>query len=378
MAIITRGGNGEKKKIGENGAFRSWLLLPLLVMTAAMMARPETAVAAARDGLTLWARAVAPALLPFFILSEMMIALGGAELLGRRLTPLMGPLFALPGTASLAVALGFCSGFPTGAMVTAALRRQGAVSAEEGGRLLAFTNNAGPLYVTAAVSSALLGCPEAAWLLAAGHYGINLLLGIALGRLHQRGGKRSQQAAREPKREALPLSALMKAAAQRAAANLMLIGCYMAFFSVAAALLTPEGLAPLPRAAVSGILEMSLGINALAESGLPPDALLPLVGAELALGGASVQLQVLAMTADTDISPRLYLLSRPLHAALAFGFTRAALKLLPLRLAAAGGDIIPMLSAGQIMGRSLRLAVIALAGMWLMALLLPDKYKNGG
>ena len=92
MAIITRGGKREKKKIGENGAFRSQLLLPLLVMVLAMMARPEATVAAARGGLEIWARAVAPALLPFFILSELTVALGGAEIMGRRLDALNSSL----------------------------------------------------------------------------------------------------------------------------------------------------------------------------------------------------------------------------------------------------------------------------------------------
>lgn len=252
--------------------------------------------------------------------------------------------------------MGFCSGFPTGAAVAAELRREGAITAEEGGRLLAFTNNAGPLFVTATVASALLEMPQTAGLLCAGHYGGNLLLGLALGSLsHARCGKRGKEVT-SPARDAssLPLAVLMKAAAQRAAANLLLIGCYMAFFAVTATLLAPEsaGRPSLLAAGINSLLEMSLGINALAESGLETNVLLPLIGAELAFGGLSVQTQVLAMTADTDISPRLYLLSRPLHAVLSALFIRAMLPLAGLTRTVSGGGAIMPAPGGRVLFRS--------------------------
>ena len=88
----------------------------------------------------------------------------------------------------------------------------------------------------------------------------------------------------------------------------------MVFFSVITAVLVPSTLSetrPLLYAALSGVLEMSLGINALAESSLPLRVILPWVAAQLAFGGFCVQAQVVAMIADSDLSPRLYLLSRP-------------------------------------------------------------------
>ena len=367
--------------MAKNSTFRLRLILPLILLAAAMMLQPQKTVAAARSALGLWANAVVPSLLPFFILAQLLVALGAAQLAGRKLAPLMRPLFDLPGEAALGLVMGFCSGFPTGAAVAAELRRAGAVTAEEGGRLLAFTNNAGPLFVTATVASALLGTPEAAGLLCAGHYGIDLLLGLALGRRSRtRRGSRKKEvpvpacAAGSP----APLAELMKTAAQRAAANLLLIGCFMTFFAVTAALIAPAAGPPLLKAGVSGLLEMSLGINALTESGLEIKTLLPLIGAELAFGGLSVQMQVLALTADTDISPRLYLLSRPFHAALSAVFFRVTLPLVglprPVSVAAAG-MIAP--DAGLLFRSSLYQAGL-IAACWLfIALLAPEEERRG-
>lgn len=351
---------------------RAWLLLPLSLLVAAMIRRPEDTVSAAWSALELWATTVVPSLLPFFMAAELLVALGGAELAGRRLSPLMGPLFALPGEAALAVVMGYCSGFPTGAAVAAALRRQGAISAEEGGRLLAFTNNAGPLYVTVAVACGMLRCPAAAPLLALAHYGVDLFIGVMLGLLH----RLSQGRAHKPapplpppaaRQERQPLALLLKAAAQRAAANLLLIGCYMAFFAVTAALLAPRqaALSPLLRAGLSGAWEMSLGVQALIESGLDLNILLPLIGAQLALGGLSVQMQVLAMAVDTDISPRLYLLCRPLHALLAALLIRWRLPHLELTLTASDAWLVSSPTFAMRLWRSLLPAALIALG-WLL------------
>lgn len=324
MNIIAYNFNGEKSKLTKSANLtlrRLWLAVPLAGLVISLLLRPAAGFAAAADGLGLWYRVVVPSLLPFFIISELLLALGAAERAGRFLSPLMRPLFSLPGAASLAVVLGFSSGFPTGGAVTAGLYRSGLLSREEAGRLLAFTNNAGPLYISVAVATGLLGCPAAGLLLAAVHYGLDLLLGVVLGLWSRRCGadmRPAQSRESEAGEAALPpFAVLLKAAAQRAAANIVLIGCYMVFFSVITAMLAPAALAgtrPLLFAAANGVWEMSLGMNALAGSGLPLRAVLPLAAAQLAFGGLSVQAQVLAMIADTDISPRYYLLSRPLHA----------------------------------------------------------------
>ena len=147
-----------------------------------MIINPSQCFEAASSGLHLWYSVVVPSLLPFFIISEIMVSCGGAALIGRHLSSMMRPLFGQPGSAALAVVMGFCSGFPSGAALTASLRQAGLVSRDEASRLVAFTNNAGPLYIIVAVSTVLLDMPQAAWLLLAAHYGINLLIGICLGR----------------------------------------------------------------------------------------------------------------------------------------------------------------------------------------------------
>ncbi|MDO4581807.1 MAG: hypothetical protein Q4B96_04410 [Bacillota bacterium] len=341
---------------------------------------PAVAFAAAEQALALWWQVIAPALLPFFILSELLLASGAPAYLGRALTPLMQPLFNLPGAAAIAVALGFCSGFPTGALLTAALRRDGCLSRAEAERLLAFTNNAGPLYIVTGVSTGLFGCPQLALLLAPLHYGGNLLLGVALGRLARHSPRPRSSPALTPPAAARPRDlgapgVLLKTAAQKAVANIALIGCYMVLFAVLTAMLGAWRLLggdALSLALTAGLFEMSIGIDQLAA--LPLAQALPWTAALLAWGGLSVQAQVAAMVAGTDIRLRVYLLCRVVHAALSLAGVWLVCRLLPLPLGAAA--IQPPPAAPQIFAAATVLALLCAALLGLSSYIWQKKRRS--
>ncbi|HOQ08473.1 MAG TPA: nucleoside recognition domain-containing protein, partial [Clostridiales bacterium] len=121
-----------------------------ILFTLCLVIFSDTAAKAALKGLNLWSSAVVPSLLPFFIASELLNSSGFINVAGTLLEPVMRPLFRLPGCSSLALALGVTSGYPVGARITADLRKSGALTRTEAERLLAFTNNSGPLFIIGA------------------------------------------------------------------------------------------------------------------------------------------------------------------------------------------------------------------------------------
>ncbi|MCR4962529.1 MAG: hypothetical protein K6B40_01455 [Firmicutes bacterium] len=315
------------------------VLLPLIFV--GMLLWPQQAAGAAAEALQLWWQAIVPALLPFFICFELFMALDTVQGWARPLEALMRPLFALPGAASLAVVLGFCCGFPSGAVIAAALRRRGQISREEAARLIAFTNNASPLYISLGVAGGILGCRQAAPVLLFCQYSGNLLWGLLLSL-----GKRRHPGPSGPYVLSLPPAAgrpawglLLKESARQAAENVTLIGCYMCFFSVLTALLlslwqlaAPAGVGQGLSAAVAGFWEMSLGVKALAD--LPLQQALPWTALILAWGGVSVQAQVAAMVAGGGVSLRWYFLGRVFHCLYSYAMARFLLSFLPLPAAA--------------------------------------------
>lgn len=317
---------------------RKILLFFVIFITFSMVIFPQEAYSAASQGLLLWWQIVLPSLLPFFICAELLVAMGAMDYMGAILEPLMRPIFRLPGEASLAIVMGYTSGFPTGAAITARLRQNNLISKEEGERLLAFTNNASPLFIVVGVATGILNAPELGMLLLGLHYLSNLGIGICLRFFAKDKSYQTQKRCCNDKckikipRHNEPVGKLLKNAAQKAGGNIAIIGCYLIFFSVLTQMLTATGLAQLlwqPFLALgfsqeiivplsAGFWEMTLGINTVGSSALANSIAFPLCAGILAWGGLSVQAQVAAMVSETDIRCGIYQVCRFIHAAISF------------------------------------------------------------
>ena len=157
-----------------------FFLLLILLATLAMLCYPQAAYDGACRGLETWITHLLPSLLPFFIAADLLLSLGFVRFLGVLLEPVMRPLFRLPGEAGFAVALGFTSGFPMGAILTASLKEQSLCTPQEAARLAAFTNNSSPLFLLISVPLSMLHQPQLGVLLLSAHYLANLTIGILL------------------------------------------------------------------------------------------------------------------------------------------------------------------------------------------------------
>lgn len=316
------------------------LTVALIIILAV---RPRTAYEGALVGMDTWWNIVFPALLPFFVVSELVLGLGLAGFAGVLLEPVMRPVFALPGSASFAVAVGYSSGYPVGANFTARLRSAGQCTRAEAEHLLSFTNNASPLFVLVAVAVGMFDNPALGPFLLAIHYLANLTLGLVFRRYRpQERGQLSGSAhhlwrravhefmTSDGRHPGLVLGEAVKAAVSK----LLIIGGFMVLFAVIIRLLDsfgllyvlaalfgfllqPLGLNPslqLPLA--TGFFEMTLGVRAVSETSAPLVQQLVAVQLILAWSGLSIQAQVASFVSQTDIRLRLYLLGRFAHAAL--------------------------------------------------------------
>lgn len=128
---------------------RRWGLLALMtvIITVCMVIYSDESFSAAVAGLKIWWEVVFPALLPFFILAELLMGLGVVHAMGALLEPLMKPVFRVPGVGAFALAMGLASGYPIGAKLTGELRRKKMCTQIQGERLLCFTNTADPLFI---------------------------------------------------------------------------------------------------------------------------------------------------------------------------------------------------------------------------------------
>lgn len=119
------------------------------------MCFPKVIYLLQKNGLSLFANSVLPSLLPFFIATELLSYTGIIEVLGKVLNKFMRPIFNVPGVGAFAFIMGIISGYPIGAKIVTNFRQNGICTKEEGERLLAFTNNSGPLFIIGTVGISL-------------------------------------------------------------------------------------------------------------------------------------------------------------------------------------------------------------------------------
>lgn len=154
------------------------LIVVFLVLTICILTHSALSLSYALLGLSLWFDKMIPTLLPFMILSGIMIRMHLTEGFTTLLYPIIRPVFRVSENVCYGMIIGFLCGFPMGAKTVADLLEHGLISKEEARFLLAFCNNIGPVYFCSFVLP-LLGRQKILPYVF-GMYGLPLLYGLGL------------------------------------------------------------------------------------------------------------------------------------------------------------------------------------------------------
>lgn len=154
------------------------LTILFLLLSGCILTHSQLSLAYAGMGLELWFRNMIPSLLPFMILSGIMIRMNLTEKASMILFPVIRPIYRVRKNVCYAMLIGFLCGFPMGAKTVDDLYARGMVTKREAEYLLAFCNNIGPVYFCSFVLPLLNRQAVLPYLF--GMYGIPLLYGLAL------------------------------------------------------------------------------------------------------------------------------------------------------------------------------------------------------
>lgn len=139
---------------------------------------PALSLEYATTGLMLWFRKMIPTLLPFMILSGIMIRMNLTEKFVSFIHPFLHRIYGTSPNGSYTILMGLLCGFPMGARIIGELYQAGKLSREESSCLLSFCNNIGPIYFLSFVVPTLaIDKPLIPLLIM---YGIPLLYGIVI------------------------------------------------------------------------------------------------------------------------------------------------------------------------------------------------------
>ena len=319
--------------------------LPALALAAAFAALlrfPQEVSAAVTEGLRLSVSVLIPSLFPFFICVNLTSALGLTGVLARVFAPVMRRMFHVSGAGCTAVLCGAAGGYPSGAQCVAALYREGQLSRAEAEYLLLFCNNAGPAFLFGAVGT-VLGIGMTGCLLL---WGIHLLSALVIGLVNR--PKEAPNAALPPVQRANASGAVVEAVRSAGQAVLQ-ITMFVAAFSVLARLLTLASAHILPDGActvLTGMLELSGGIAALAAMPIALRWKLALASLFLGFGGLCVWMQTKAVLAPAGLSGRGMLTAKLAQGLLAALMTYFLAPLLPETVTASTGMLPGAFAAG--------------------------------
>ena len=118
-----------------------------LLLLVFLLLHPQEGLAAARTGMTLWLNSLIPALLPFIILTGVLIHTGSIEKILLPFRPLFEFLLGVSVYGGYVFLLGMLCGYPMGAKLASDMYESHKISRREAEYLITFCNNASPSFI---------------------------------------------------------------------------------------------------------------------------------------------------------------------------------------------------------------------------------------
>ena len=312
---------------------------------------------AVKDGLNLWINNVVPSLFPFFIATEILCNTNIITILGKILKKPISKIFNVPGEGAFALIMGTISGYPSGAKIVANLKSQEILTLEEAERLIAFTNNSGPLFIIGTVGVSLLGNLKLGYILLISHIISCLIVGIIFrnwkksssynyrfyenGNMTKLKGEHNNENIRKTKNseasKSLKISdfgEILGDSIRKSTITITNIGGFIVVFSVIISILNSSGFfeftellfeklnfpKDVGNSIISGFIELTNGVKIISQLPLK-NINISIISFLIGFGGLSVLFQVYSIISKENISIKPYFYGKLLQGVISFFIT---------------------------------------------------------
>ena len=290
-------------------------MIPALLLY--MLLFPKKVLADSLAGLDLWFHTVLPSLLPFMILSNVLI---GANVVSQLMRPFSGffrHVLGLSPEGGYAWLLGLFCGFPMGARLTGDMYRQHRISREEAVYLLTFANQSSPMFLSTYVVLHGLGDSTMTLPVFVIFYASAFLTSLVFRIRSRRFGLPPSKPKKEVP-EQTSYGNLLDTSIMNGFEIITRLGGYIILFSILAGIVLQLP-APLRTAApfLSGLTEITTGIHTISGTTLPLQVKFTAIVCCTAFGGFSTVAQTSCMLNGTGLSIFTYLKGKLVNAAVA-------------------------------------------------------------
>lgn len=306
-------------KFNKNRLIKGMILLFMIFM----LLFPGASFRGASSGLLLWFHNILPNLLPFVILSNLMVRLNITKQISKVFYPVLGRIFRISSEGCYPILFGFLSGIPMGAKATADLINENKISRKEGQFLLSMCNNASPMFILGFISITQLKLPQIKYVLFALIYGSAILSALIFryfyGRLRKENcdeltvnGSLPKPAGNISKRFSF---VIMDSSIMNGFEVVTRIGGYIILFSILAQIM--KEILPgtgVIKACVMGIIEITVGVNQICNTDIALGVKIVLVAVLTSFGGFSGIAQTKSVLQGSRLSIGSYIIVKIMNA----------------------------------------------------------------
>ena len=313
------------------------MLLIICLLLLFLLCYPKEALHASKNGMKLWLDTLLPTLLPFMILTNILIHTEGITKIVHPISPFFKVFFDLSPNGTYVFILGLLCGYPMGAKLAADLYYAGKISRQEAEYLLTFCNNPSPAFIITYLGKSCLKDAVPAGMIFAGILSANLICMLffrypvykntiisALPPMHKNTshGTIHIQSIPEPPNSAAQISShenVLDLSIMNGFETITRLGGYILLFSVLAGCIRYyEPFPPFFQYLVLGFTEIITGLSLISSSGLSDTTRIILSIAATASGGLCILAQTRSVL-HHDLSILPYFISKCICAFLTAG-----------------------------------------------------------
>ena len=256
----------------------------------------------------IWLYNLVPSMLPFYVISDLLINYGLIDILALLFKKIINKLFNVNENASFVIFFSMFTGFPSSAKYLKNLLDSNYISIEDANKIIRFTHFSNPLFIINVIGNTIIGNKKIGFLILLSHYLSNFIIGF----LYRK--EKSQKVATKNIKNTKSLGSILTTSFINSFDSLLIVlGSLITFKILTSIIFHYFGF----NFVISSLLEITQGLFALKDLTLNIELKALIAVAMISFGGFCIHTQVYSILSETKISYKDYFFSRILHVIIA-------------------------------------------------------------
>ena len=256
----------------------------------------------------IWLYNLVPSMLPFYVISDLLINYGLIDILAFLFKKIINKLFNVSENASFVIFFSMFTGFPSSAKYLKNLLDLNYISIEDANKIIRFTHFSNPLFIINVIGNTIIGNKKIGFLILLSHYLSNFIIGF----LYRK--EQTQKITTKRVKNTKTFGSILTTSFINSFDSLLIVlGSLITFKILTSIIFHYLGFNFI----ISSLLEITQGLFALKNLTLNIELKALIAVAMISFGGFCIHTQVYSILSETKISYKNYFFSRILHVIIA-------------------------------------------------------------